>query len=341
MLGLSGNVRATNLVDEGTVYYTNSHIRAEGWGAMSTDVSQHVRMYVKDCLIETVKSGYGAYSIGDSIDHFSHSRFDVADVALIMAAQGSGVFTDGTVVNSRRYGVMMHSGGAGGVLTIDRGSVFNTASTAIQVKGRGGTIVIDDASVRPANGILIQAMVNDDPFAAGAGPGPIIGVQEGPAQPGGGAPGAPPGGREKSDANPPVIATLRNATLVGDVINSRTAQGELRLSLDHARLTGAVSTAAQAPASGKAPDRETYRLIGQVRNTFGPSHDRYGLDLSLDGGSSWTVTRTSYLTALAIAPGARIAGKGGSGVVMTVDGKSVPIAPGSYRGAITLTVAGT
>jgi hypothetical protein len=77
MLGLSGNLRATNLVDHGTVYYNNSHIRTQGWGALSTDDAAVVRMYVRNCLIETVESGYGAYSIGDSVDHFSQSLLNV------------------------------------------------------------------------------------------------------------------------------------------------------------------------------------------------------------------------------------------------------------------------
>ena len=45
-------VRATNLVGNGTLYLEDSHVRAQGWGALSTDDASRVRMFVKDSLIE-------------------------------------------------------------------------------------------------------------------------------------------------------------------------------------------------------------------------------------------------------------------------------------------------
>src|ERR1700678_4543460 len=57
MLGLTGNIRATNLVDNGTAYYSDSHIRTQGWGALSTDDTKRVRMYVSNTTVETVDSG--------------------------------------------------------------------------------------------------------------------------------------------------------------------------------------------------------------------------------------------------------------------------------------------
>lgn len=346
MLGLSGNVRATNLVAHGTVYYTNSRIRAQGWGALSTDDAAVVRMYVKDSLIETLDSGYGAYSIGDSLDHFSHSTLNVADIGLIMAAQGSGTFTDGTVVNSRRYGVMMHSGG-GGTLTLDKGSVINSRLAGIEVKGRGGNVIIDNAQIHAGNGVILQAMINDDPFAMGAGP--IVGVQGpgilgcppgGPGcSPGAGAPsGGPPGGMMPA-GSPDVVATLRNTTLAGDFINTRTAQGDLTVKLDKATVKGAISTGIQAPVSGKAPTQETYWQIGDVVNTLAPSKDKNGVVVSVGAGSQWLVTKTSYLTQLNLAQGGSISAPPGYRLSMKVDGKPTPLAAKTYKGNIELLVA--
>src|SRR5271168_2207259 len=241
MLGLSGNVRATMLVDHGTVYYNHSHIKAQAWGALSTDGPGVFRMYVTDSLIETVDSGYGAYSIGDSLDRFSHCTFNVADIGLIIAADGSAIFTDGTVLNSRRFGVVMHSGIGGGTLTIDKGSVFNTRSTAIQVKGRGTQIIIDDAKINAANSIILQAMINDDPMAP-TGPFP-------------GAPGSAdaPG----SAVSSAVTATFRNVALKGDIINSRTSQGDMGLTFENARITGSITTALAVSSTGKVPTAQT------------------------------------------------------------------------------------
>lgn len=168
MLGLTGNNRATLVVGNGTAYYTNSHIKAQGWGVLSTDAVQEVMLYAEDCYVETVESGYGAYADGDSVDTFSGCRFDVNDYALIMTG-GDGVFTDGCTVNSDRFGVMMHSLGSG-TLTIDKGSVFNTGGPVIQVKTAYPTIIVDNAELNSGSGIILQAMVNDDLNATG-GPG--------------------------------------------------------------------------------------------------------------------------------------------------------------------------
>ncbi|MFT3763032.1 MAG: hypothetical protein QM761_10610 [Pseudoxanthomonas sp.] len=333
MLGLSGNVRATNLVDYGTVYYTNSHIRAQGWGVLSTDDAAVTRMYVKDSLIETVDSGYGAYSIGDTLDSFSNTTFNVADIGLIMAGQGSGLFTDGTVVNSRRYGVMMHSGNGGGTLTIEKGSVFNTRTTAIQVKGRGAKVLIDDARIHAGNGVILQAMVNDDPFlkkmmAGGPPAGPIVGEQATPAPGPGGMPGAPP------DVGPDVDVVLRNVALNGDFLNTRTEEGALSLKLENASVVGAISTGAQAPIGGQEPTPETYWQIGDVVNTLGPASGKHGIDVSVGSGSKWVVTRDSYLTGLALADGAQIAAPPGYRLTLRVDGKDTTLTPGRYNGRI-------
>lgn len=339
MLGLKGNVRATNLVANGTVYYTNSYIRTQGWGALSTDDARRVRMYVKNSLIETVDSGYGAYSIGDSIDTFSGSVLNVADIGVILAGPGSAVFTDGSVVNSRRFGVMMHSGRGGSLLTIEKGSIFNTQSTAIQIKGRGGTVAVDASFLRANNGILLQAMPNDDPYMKKmmAG-GPIVGMQG----PGGstGAPAGPPPGDDggMSSGSPDVVGTFSNVSLVGDMYNARTAEGDMSLMFKHAVITGALSISTVKPTKGQEPTAETYYLIGDVTNTLGATGDKNGLGVTLDASSQWVVTKTSYLTRLDIQPGAKVTGIDGRSVSMSIDGRTVPVTPGKYTGNIVVTL---
>ncbi|MFT4197831.1 MAG: hypothetical protein QM601_07980 [Pseudoxanthomonas sp.] len=333
MLGLHGNVRATNLVDHGTVYYNRAHIKAQGWGALSTDDAAVTRMYVKDSLIEVTDSGYGAYSIGDSLDHFSNTTLNVADIGLIMAAQGSGTLTDGSVINSGRYGVMMHSGGGGGVLTVDKGSVINSRQTGIEIKGRGATVAIDHGQVNAGNGIVLQAMVNDDPFmkkmmAGGPPPGAPVGVQ---APGGGDAPKAPP-------ASPDVDVSLRGVTLNGDFVNTRTKEGALKVALDGSTVVGAITTGTQTPRGGKDPTEATYWQIGDVINTYAPVHDPHGVSVQVGGGSRWVVTKTSYLQSIDLAQGGQIAAAPGYTLALSVDGKPQPLRPGHYQGDITLEV---
>jgi len=381
-LGLSGNVRATNLIDEATVYYTNCHVKSHGWGALSSDGNGPTRMFVKDSLIETEGSGYGAYANGDAHDYFSGSTFNVADVGVIVGGNGWATLTDGTVLNSDKLGVMMHQGTGGSLLTINKKSTINSKNTCVQIKGRGADVILDDAQLNPGNGILIQSMENDDPvmaaMAAGGGPGGgpgggMPGGAPGGAPPGGGAPaGGPQGGGAPAGGPPPeggmpggtggdvsaegafindmpgsgsggyspdVNAVIMHSTLTGDVVHAMTEKGNMTVALQDTTLTGAISTGTSAPASGKAPSKETFRTVGEVTNTFGPGNGVCELKVSLDWASKWVVDETSYMDALVIADGAEIVAPKGSSVSMTVGGVKTPIEAGSYIGKIELRVS--
>jgi hypothetical protein len=362
MLGLTGTCRSTMLCDSGTAYYTNTHIVADGWGALSTDSVKSVKLYATNCTIDLLKGGYGAYADGDSLDTFSGCTFNVKDMALIMT-QGSGVFTDGTVVNSQRYGVMAHSGFGSNTLTIDKGSVFNTKETAILLKSTGPTIVVDNAKLNSENGIILQAMVNDDPNMSGGGMGapgsapmgggmpatsggaPVAGGQgpqgampEGSADgrggmPQGGMPGLPGGSGGSSDFK----ATFKNVTLKGDIINSMTSLGDGIIAFENASITGAITTSTTALA-GETPTKEKYYLIGAVKNTYCATGDKHGIKVSFDGKSKWVVDKTSYLTELTIAKGASVTASQGSKVTMTVDGIEKPVIAVTYKGKIVMKV---
>ena len=323
LLGITGNVRATNIVESGTAYYTNTHIRSQAWGALSTDGPVKVRLYATNCIIETVESGYGAYAIGDCLDYFSDCTFNVNDYGLILCDNANSTFTDGTVVNSGRIGVMMHTGTGGGLLTIDKGSVFNTKDTVIQVKGRGIDIVVDNAELNSQSGVILQSMANDDPFFT-SGQGDSMGAK----------------GFSKD-----VNATFKNMALKGDIINSYTDTSPVNVTFENATITGAITTGTvQQPLGPNGEDLsmqtpELYYLIGQTINTYCPMFDApYGVSVSLDAKSAWTVDKTSYLTILTIAEGAVVKAPEGYNLTMMVDGVKKKIGPGTYKGNIILTV---
>ncbi len=372
MLGLSGNVRATNVIESGTVYYNRSHFKSQGWGVLSTDAPTRIRMVVSDSTIETLESGYGAFTIGNTLDTFSHCVFNVADVGLIVTGFGSALITDGTVINSRRFGIMMHTNdGKFGTVTIDKGSEINARSTAIEIKGRGVKLVVDNARINAGNGILVEALPNDDPFVGGfgtsattdaildgtpgsekilgmGGPPPGAGGPPGAAGPPG--PGGPPGGGMMPGQGPgdtedsggrmsgPVLATFKDVALAGDIVNARTHQGGMAITLQHASLTGAITTAVAEPAAHRAPTKAKYFLIGEFKNVFQPTRERYELTVALDGTSNWTVDQTSYLTGLEIAAGARVAVPKGFRLALIVDGVDTTLAPGRYAGRVVLRV---
>ncbi len=132
MLGLTGTCRSTNIIDYGSQHQPLMQLKAAGWGALSTDATKTVRTNVKNSTIELTGSGYGAYSIGDSVTTFDRCNIKVKDMALIMANEvACGTFTSSSVVKSDRFGVMMHSDNVG-TLTIDKGSAFDCGQTVIK-----------------------------------------------------------------------------------------------------------------------------------------------------------------------------------------------------------------
>lgn len=376
MLGVTGNLRATNLTGNGTAYYTNTYFKVQGWGALSTDnVSTTPRLYATKCTVDVTESGYGAFTLGTNISTFSNCTFNVKDYGII-SQDGSSVFTDGTVVNSQRFGAMYW--GSGAKLTIDKGSVFNTKSTAIQLKGGATDIVVDNAKLNPANGIILQMIANDDPNQMGGGGGPggmpgapggapggapqggapggmpsgggapggAGGAPGGPGGAGGGMPGGGPGGAGGgSAAGKDINAAFSNMTLTGDIINANTASSALTVTFKNATVTGAITTAKATHTlgpKGEAVDMkhpELYYLIGDVKNTYCATDDKKGVTVSLDGKSVWSVDKTSYLTELTIAADGSITSPKGSKVTMTVDGVAKEIKAGTYKGKIVLTVA--
>lgn len=332
MLGCVGNTRSTVLMANGRAYYNDSHIKAYGWGALSTDqVGSDAILYATNCLIETFESGYGSFADGSS-NTYSGCTFNVVDYGLIMQ-RGSAHFTDGTVVNSDRLGVMSYSGST--TLTIDKGCVFNTKKAVIQVKGGSPVITVDNAQLNSENGVIFQAMLQDDPVMLESGDGGgVPGVPEGGIPPSDGMPGGTGGGPE---------ITFNNVTLNGDIITSMTSEGDVDVTLVKTTITGAITTSIAEHAKG--PDGEEiatsdntglYYLIGEVIDTYSATDDKYGMMLTLDGNSKWVVGETSYLTGLTIAEGAVITGPEGCRITMTVDGEKTPIGAGIYQGDIVL-----
>lgn len=342
MLGILGNNRATLVVADGTVHYNHTHIRAEAWGALSTDDPKgEIKLFANDCLIETIRSGYGAYTVGNTLDRFSSTRFEVADYGLIMAS-GSAVFTNGSVVNSRRIGVMAH-GGASGSLTIEKHSVFNTDKAVIQLKSSSPDIWVDGSQLHSKSGVILEAFVNDDPNNGGSGPPPAAsapGAADAPPPP----PPVQTGLYNAPHKTKDIEAHFKNVDLAGDFVNALTAQSSLNLHLVHAHITGAITTASATHALGHNGEKlvmqdkpDLYYLIGEVIETYGPTNDANGVNVDLDAASRWVVSKPSYLTGLTLAPGGQITAAKGQHLEVTVNGLKTDLKPGHYQGQITLT----
>ncbi|HWU03084.1 MAG TPA: hypothetical protein VN222_10130 [Novosphingobium sp.] len=327
-LGISGNVRATNVQGTAHVTYRNSHIRAQAWGALATDGEGPTWLTAINSTIETLESGYGAYANGHAQDLFDNCVFRVPDYGLVVGGPGSATFTNGTMVSSGRFGVMMHQGAGGGTLRIEKGSTFVTGQTAIVVKGRGTTIVVDGGRLVPGNGVLLQTMENDDPIMREMMRNPP------PPPPAGAAPAGPVESGE-------VVASFSNTRLEGDIFHAMTGKGGMRITLGAtASLRGGISLAVARPASGAEPTRATFASVGEVVNAPGFGAKPEPLQVRVEDGASWEVTRPSFVSELTLAPHGRIGAPVGQRLELRVNGQAVPLAPGHYQGQVELLPVG-
>ncbi|MCE5252758.1 MAG: hypothetical protein LLG45_00890 [Actinomycetia bacterium] len=307
MLGISGNCRATSVVAKGTATYNDCYIQAQQWGALSTDMCQDGHLNVFDCTIKTVESGYGAYNDQQCVDYFDHCTFDVPDYGLIHTGPGTSTFTDRTVVDSDRWGVMFH-GGAPGTVIVDGGSVFNTGLTCFLMKSSYPTINVDNARLNPGNGIILHSMLSDDPMSP-----------------------------DQSGGDTSIDFNVSNASLVGDVVNTNTTKCDVNVTLTNATLTGAITTGAQEFVGVYPRSIDARQDIGMVEVSYGPTTDAYGVKVTVNPGAKWVVTETSYLTSLTFARGG-LAAPAGYKLSITVDGRPVLSRPDTYTGAIVIKV---
>jgi len=348
-LGLSGTNRTTQLCDNATVYYNNCHIQGNGWGALSIDGGKHVRMYVKDSTIELSgprARGYGAFSIGDALISYDNCKVNVQGYPLLLGGhtdKSDGEITNGTVINSTLYGVMMFRL-KGGELKVNKGSVLNSDSSTFVVKGSNTYINTDDAVMNPGNGVILQLMDNDEGGMGASHYVVPIGAD------------VPIQGRDLTVADPKedVFMTVSSMEVNGDFYNSTTnlrsicienpsgcaQQGvkNLDLKFANARVNGIISAASESHRGGVLVIEPINSLdLTRITQTARQPVNN-GVIVSFDKDSVWTVTGTSYLTSLTIARGAVIRAPEGKTLTMTVDGVKKAIGVGTYKGKIVLTV---
>ena len=376
----AGDVRATNLLGNNSIAaYVNSSITSESWGVLSTDSGSDCTLVAVNSVVSnTGDSGYGTYAIGNATEYLLGMQFNVGSYATIFTG-GNATYGDSdpatvaslntslglglsaaelraiphrpTVVNSRQWGFMWHADG--NTLAISGGTTVNSPHATFLNKGSQTVVTVDGskgARFNPGDGIIVQVMDNDDP-----GPVMVNGVLENA-----GVYTQPTGTPTKvttfdvtaahsSDS----VFTFSDAQLNGNFYNGlwggpATAGGgpgggpavglNLVLNFASSQVTGIIS-ATLAEHYVDTIDATNWYDLGHVSNTAQPAINN-GVIVSLTGGSRWTVTGTSYLSALSIDASSSVSGPGRKQVTMTVDGTATKIEPGgSYTGAIVLSVA--
>ena len=318
--------------------------------------------------------GYGAFCIGDNHITFDHSRVDVYGYPiLLMGMQGKGRFDviNGCEISGRRFGAMVLDDD-NSVLNIEDSS-FRTGKSCLCVKGSATDIRIRNTSMTAGNGTILQLMDCDEASMSQAnfkipvnekdvrdedrdltavtaedvsltltdcridgnfynsttnirawkrstygGMGKlhdrVLGVIEMP----------------DPDAGMPSPAQMRHHG------NDLKGAVNLGVTLRASTVTGVISAASQSYREGlNLITAENCDELSNVTQAAAPAVNN-GVCVTLDAGSAWIVTGTSFLTALTLAPGARLEASGGRKLTMTVDGAPVQPAPGTYRGEIVL-----
>ena len=358
-LGLTGNVRATNVIGANTTAtYINSAISSEEWGVLSTDSVSNSRLTtINSSVAITGDSGYGTYADGKTQqDLFLGTDFDVATWVAI--STGSPVvFADSTeevvaalntelelgltndelaviepracALASRGFGVMWHSGD-GGSVDISGGTTFSTAETMFLDKAVQMSITVDGsqgAELHAGNRVLVQIMETDNP-------GSINGVYTEPT----GDPDRDTAFDTTAEHTADATASFTGIELQGDFYNAMRTGKNLVLSFDgDSRVEGVISATASRHAVSTITSAE-WEQLSHVTNTPQPAINN-GVIVKLGAGSVWTVTGTSYLTKLVVDADAVVQAPSGKSLTLTVDGTATALDPGAtYSGALTLTV---
>ncbi len=375
----AGNVRATNLLGNNSIAaYVNSSVTSESWGVLSTDSGTGCTLVAVNSVVgNTGDSGYGTYVIGNATEYLLGTQFNVGTYATIFTG-GTATYGDSdratvaslntslglglsdselraltprsTVVNSRGWGFMWH--GASN-LAISGETVVNSPRATFLNKGQQLAVTFDGskgARLNPGDGVLVQVIDNDDP-----GPVMVNGVLENAGV------YTQPSGQPTKDATFDVTAvhagdsvfSFTAATLAGDFYNGyrggpatggggpgpAPASGlNLVVNLSASSVTGTITSALSTHFVATIDSGNWYDL-GKVSNAPQAAVNN-GVIVSLASHSKWTVTGTSYLTALSLDATSAVTGQHGKKVTMTVNGTPTAITPGaSYTGAIVVTAA--
>ncbi|MEU3618139.1 hypothetical protein ABZ725_38355 [Streptomyces sp. NPDC006872] len=374
MLGLSGNVRTTNLLGASTkASFINSSISSEKWGALSVDGGSYCTLTaINSTIANTGGQGYGSYAIGNVTEHFLGCTFDVGDYALIhwgasahygnstaaavaalntslelglTSAELSALTEKPTVVNAGRFMVLWYAAGS---VAIDGGTEVNTGETTFMCKAVAGSVTVNGsqgATINPGNGVVFQLMDTDRPSSVSvsgkAWKTETTGTYTEPT----GSPTKSSSWVTTSGQSTDAKGSFTDIELTGDFYNSvwgggnASLQGQnLNLTFTRSTVEGVIS-ASTAKHSVSTITSAQYRQISEVTNTPSAVVNN-GVLVTLGAGSTWTVTATSYLSALTLASTAAVTAPSGKTVTLTVNGTTTAIQAGTtYTGALTLTVA--
>jgi hypothetical protein len=167
-LGIKGTARGALTMLNSKSYYYNTSIIAEGWGALSTDMADgDVYVEADNCDLQTIKSGYGTYSDGNTKVVVNDSKIRSATYASIIAGSGK-LYLSNTDAGAAVNGVMIHNVSLDaaeiGVLDIVGGKLVSSEPVVL-VKSANTDISMTGTEIGSQKGVLLQSIVNPDDHA--------------------------------------------------------------------------------------------------------------------------------------------------------------------------------
>ena len=167
-LEITGTARTNITMGRSESYFYSSTIKADGWGALSTDATGgDVYLEADGCTIIVENSGYGAYADFGAHVVIKNSKMDAATYGAIIAGEAKVEFNNVTGVEGRNA-VMIHSVMGRPTEVADlviSGGDIKTGAEGVLVKSANARIVFDNAGLKSNSGELLKIRVNEDPFA--------------------------------------------------------------------------------------------------------------------------------------------------------------------------------
>ena len=377
-LGLTGNVRASLVISQADISFTDCLIASNGWSVLSTDSgdgnltatdtmavigyvepAQKGAVYDEICTVNGEDYGvtFGSLGVESGYCAFGSTFHDYVYGGRWFAPDYLFISTDGFVTigasekgrffgRTERIGFMSNSPSPETTLTVSEAD-FEIADTFVLVKttgGKGETITLTDVTIdltggNPWGGNLLEMIDTDD---LGGGPGATtytipFGTYDEYLTASSGGSGAV------------TSLTVIDSDLTGNVFNSVGSQtgsqtafkgDSIAVSLDHASLTGAVSSAYGihcdedgTPLIGEITvdsyGREgtyDYLTLGRVLSFAAPAVNN-DVTLSLTG-AVWNCTGLSYLTSLTLDDDSVIHGD------IYQDGRLIELKAGTYENVV-------
>jgi len=169
-LEIDGNSRCHVTLSNSLSYFYYCTIISDGWAALSTDGSEgFVYLEANNCIVKTLKSGYGTYADGMCHNYINNCDFDVASMAGIIAGEADITFKD-TKAKCGTYFALIHSiGTPAEVSTLKAtGGEIATKSPVVLIKSANAEITFDNVKMSSESGILLKSVISVDPQSAKA-----------------------------------------------------------------------------------------------------------------------------------------------------------------------------